>query len=151
MCAGSFLPKKGSPTRWHCSFPGLKGELPPVPTTFIMLACFVSPILLTKASSSWVSPQRAPQLPTLSTFRPLPTRCARRPGREAENRSPRACESNPSPDGAAGSPSEGNDVKAQGQTSDDEESLDEVAMRAAEIHEVLQGLRDFRSRIVDGK
>jgi hypothetical protein len=33
----------------------------------------------------------------------------------------------------------------------DEESLDEAAMRAAEIHEVLQGLQDFKARIVDGK
>jgi hypothetical protein len=31
-----------------------------------------------------------------------------------------------------------------------EEALDEAAMRAAEIHEVLQGLEDFKARIVDG-
>lgn len=33
---------------------------------------------------------------------------------------------------------------------DEEESLDETAMRAAEIHEVLTGLEEFKARIVDG-
>lgn len=33
---------------------------------------------------------------------------------------------------------------------EEEELLDEAAMRAAEIHEVLGGLRDFKNRIIDG-
>jgi hypothetical protein len=33
---------------------------------------------------------------------------------------------------------------------DEEDVLDENAMRAAEIHEVLTGLEEFRARIVDG-
>lgn len=37
------------------------------------------------------------------------------------------------------------------QVSNEEEVLDETAMRAAEIHEVLIGLKDFKERIVDGK
>lgn len=37
------------------------------------------------------------------------------------------------------------------QVPDEEEKLDEAAMRAADIHEVLQGLRDFKNRIIDGK
>lgn len=32
-----------------------------------------------------------------------------------------------------------------------EEQLDEAAMRAAEIHEVLSGLKEFKDRIIDGK
>lgn len=36
------------------------------------------------------------------------------------------------------------------QSVDDEQPLDEVAMRAAEIHEVLTGLREFKNRIIDG-
>jgi hypothetical protein len=34
---------------------------------------------------------------------------------------------------------------------DDENVLDEAAMRAAEIHEVLVGLADFKARIIAGK
>lgn len=34
---------------------------------------------------------------------------------------------------------------------EDEEKLDEAAMRAAEIHEVLVGLKDFKARIIEGK
>lgn len=33
---------------------------------------------------------------------------------------------------------------------EEEEALDERAMRAAEIHEVLQGLQDFKDRIING-
>lgn len=33
---------------------------------------------------------------------------------------------------------------------DEEAVLNEAAMRAAEIHEVLKGLEDFKARIVDG-
>jgi hypothetical protein len=33
---------------------------------------------------------------------------------------------------------------------EDEDTLDEAAMRAAEIHEVLDGLADFKARIVAG-
>lgn len=33
---------------------------------------------------------------------------------------------------------------------EEEDALDEDAMRAAEIHEVLTGLKDFKARIVDG-
>lgn len=47
------------------------------------------------------------------------------------------------------------DNKAEGRTSkqtpDEEQPLDEAAMRAAEIHEVLTGLRDFKNRIIEGK
>lgn len=34
--------------------------------------------------------------------------------------------------------------------SEEEEVLDEAAMRAAEIHEVLSGLKEFKDRIVNG-
>lgn len=37
------------------------------------------------------------------------------------------------------------------QVPDEEEKLDEAAMRAADIHEVLKGLRDFKDRIIEGK
>lgn len=37
------------------------------------------------------------------------------------------------------------------QKMDEEQPLDEAAMRAAEIHEVLTGLRDFKNRIIEGK
>jgi hypothetical protein len=40
---------------------------------------------------------------------------------------------------------------AASQPESEDESLDEAAMRAAEIHEVLQGLEDFKARIVDGR
>lgn len=33
---------------------------------------------------------------------------------------------------------------------ENEEILDEMAMRAAEIHEVLTGLEEFKMRIIDG-
>lgn len=33
---------------------------------------------------------------------------------------------------------------------EEESHLDEAAMRAAEIHEVLTGLKDFKNRIIDG-
>lgn len=33
---------------------------------------------------------------------------------------------------------------------EEEDVLDETAMRAAEIHEVLTGLEEFKARIVDG-
>lgn len=33
----------------------------------------------------------------------------------------------------------------------DDQPLDETAMRAAEIHEVVQGLNEFKGRIIDGK
>lgn len=36
-----------------------------------------------------------------------------------------------------------------GKAAADEAALDERALRAAEIHEVIQGLVDFRARIVD--
>lgn len=42
-------------------------------------------------------------------------------------------------------------VKKDTDAVDDEEKLDEAAMRAAEIHEVLTGLRDFKNRIIDGR
>lgn len=41
------------------------------------------------------------------------------------------------------------EVKADG-NEEEEEQLDEAAMRAAEIHEVLIGLQDFKDRIIDG-
>lgn len=41
-------------------------------------------------------------------------------------------------------------VKKDQDAVEDEEKLDEAAMRAAEIHEVLAGLQDFKSRIIDG-
>lgn len=34
---------------------------------------------------------------------------------------------------------------------EDDEVLDEAAMRAADIHEVMTGLLEFRQRIIDGK
>lgn len=42
-------------------------------------------------------------------------------------------------------------VNKEPNTPDSEEQLDEAAMRAADIHEVLQGLREFKNRIIDGK
>lgn len=42
-------------------------------------------------------------------------------------------------------------VNKEPDTPDSEEQLDEAAMRAAEIHEVLAGLRDFKTRIIEGK
>lgn len=44
-------------------------------------------------------------------------------------------------------PTSSNSSKAEEQ----EEQLDEAAMRAAEIHEVLSGLKEFKDRIIDGK
>lgn len=41
-------------------------------------------------------------------------------------------------------------LAADANAPEEEEVLDEAAMRAAEIHEVLSGLQDFKSRIVDG-
>lgn len=41
-------------------------------------------------------------------------------------------------------------VKKDADAVDDEEKLDEAAMRAAEIHEVLSGLKEFKGRIIDG-
>lgn len=41
-------------------------------------------------------------------------------------------------------------VNKEPNTSEDEEQLDEAAMRAAEIHEVLIGLKQFKDRIVEG-
>ena len=37
-----------------------------------------------------------------------------------------------------------------GAEEEEPEQLDENAMRAAEIHEVLTGLKDFKTRIIDG-
>ena len=41
--------------------------------------------------------------------------------------------------------------KHKSKDGEEEEVLDEAAMRAAEIHEVLVGLRDFKERIINGK
>ncbi|KAI0561029.1 hypothetical protein FGB62_94g055 [Gracilaria domingensis] len=40
-------------------------------------------------------------------------------------------------------------LNKQPNASEEEEQLDENAMRAAEIHEVLKGLEDFKSRIIE--
>lgn len=41
-------------------------------------------------------------------------------------------------------------VKKDTDEVEDDEKLDEAAMRAAEIHEVLSGLKDFKDRIIAG-
>lgn len=41
-------------------------------------------------------------------------------------------------------------VKKDQDAVEDEEKLDEAAMRAAEIHEVVSGLQEFKNRIIDG-
>lgn len=42
-------------------------------------------------------------------------------------------------------------VSREPSASEDEEKLDETAMRAAEIHEVVSGLKEFKNRIIEGK
>lgn len=52
---------------------------------------------------------------------------------------------------ASGRPSGARVVRAVAKGAEEEEGvLDEPAMRAAEIHEVLNGLLEFKGRIVDG-
>ena len=41
-------------------------------------------------------------------------------------------------------------VNKESEAQEEEEQLDEVAMRAAEIHEVVNGLKEFKNRIIDG-
>lgn len=69
-----------------------------------------------------------------SFSRPLTTRRAARPACRTRPVFTVVCEA------AAPSPA----------PAEDEESLDETAMRAAEIHEVLVGLEEFKGRIIDG-
>lgn len=82
--------------------------------------------LLASSSSPWTCPNRP-----VGTLSPAHHRAAKL---RSPNAFPICC-----------------NASAVGKEDPDGDVLDEKAMRAAEIHEVLDGLQEFRQRIIDGR